>query len=288
MKLNTIVYSLARRAAAIVLLPALLAACASFDAPLLTPTYALSGPTIAPSPQRFFGPPTEGPPPESGSLGISDPTAAALPPSGALPPLAVNTPGTGPGQPVEFPTFDGTLLTGELYQSSADRQPGVLLLGPLVGDWGDFPAQLMNAGFTVLVMNLRDGADERDVQAMIDALVSGPADPAHIAAVGASQGADLALRGCALLPVCDTVVLLSPLDESVLLNALPQFNPRPIMLAASAEDADSFSTAQALDAAATGDKLFQPFEQAGHGIGLLNNRPDLSGLIVEWLQRQLT
>ncbi len=262
-----------------------LAACTTAEPVTPTPTRALSGPTIAASPQLFTGPPTEGPPPESGSLGISDPTAAALPASGALPPRSVSTPGAEASQPIEVVALDGTLLTGTLYQSGTERQPGVLLLGPPAADWGDFPVTLRAAGFTVLVMTLRDGGTESDVQVMIDALASGTADPARIGVVGAAGGADVALRGCAITPACDTVVLLSPLDENP--NALAQFNPRPIMLAASEEDADSFAVAQALEAAATGDKLFQPLVQAGQGTALLANRPDLGGLIIDWLNRQL-
>lgn len=272
---------------ACVLLMALLAACNTLDTPLPTATRGLSGPAIGPSPQIFVGPPTEGPPPQNGSLGVSDPTAAAQPPSGALPPLTISTPGAGQAEVIELVAYDGALLNGTLYQNVGERQPGVLLLGPQNGDWGDFPAQLAQAGYTVLVMTVRDNADEQDVQVMIDALVSGAADPSRIGAVGASQGADLVLRGCAAVTACDTAVLLSPLDESALLTAMAQFNSRPLMLAVSEEDSDSFSTAQALEAVATGDKLFQPFEQAGHGIAILNNRPDLGSLIIDWLQRQL-
>jgi hypothetical protein len=263
----------------------MLAACGPTDtaAPTLTPTHAISGPTIAPSPQIFTGPPTEGPPPQEG-IGFSDPTAAAQPNQGALPPRVLDDAGSQ-GQPIELPALDGTLLTGILYQSDTEREPGVLLLANT--DWGDYPAQLNTAGFTVLVMGLREEGDEGDVEAMIEALVSGAADPAHIAVVGASEGADMALRGCAIIPACDTVALLSPLDEPTLLSVLPQFNPRPIMIVASEEDADSFETAQALDAASTGEKLFQPFVDAGHGTAMLANRPDLGQLIIAWLQQWL-
>jgi hypothetical protein len=274
-----------RCAPTIALLVMLLVACVPDDltAPTLTPTHAITGPTIAPSPQPFLGPPTEGPPPQEG-IGFSDPTAAAQPNQGALPPRALDAAGSA-GQPIDLPALDGTLLTGTLYQTGTERQPGVLLLAN--SDWGDFPAQLSAAGFTVLVMGLREGGDETDVEAMIEALISGAADPAHIAVVGASDGADMALRGCAIIPACDTVVLLSPLDERTLLSVLPLYNPRPMMIVASEEDADSFDTAQALDAAATGDNLFQPFVEAGHGTAILSNRPDLGQLIIAWLQQWL-
>jgi hypothetical protein len=271
----------------VLLLALVLTACDTSEAmPTLPSTAGLSGPTIAPSPQIFTGPPTEGVPVLAGSIGQSDPTAAALPNQGALPPNALNAAESGDRR-IEVIAQDGTLLSGELYQQGTTRQPGILLLGLSAGAWGDFPAQLNAAGFTVLVMARRDAGGESDVEVMIDALVSGTADPARIAAIGAGEGADLVLRGCAMNAACDTVILLSPLDAPVLLDALARFNPRPLMLAASEEDQDSFATAQALNEAATGDKLFQPLVSAGHGTALLNNRPDLADLMIDWLRRQL-
>jgi hypothetical protein len=202
--------------------------------------------------------------------------------------MAVNTPELL-RQPVEVVAADGTLLLGDLYQQGALRQPGVLLLGPEGSSWGDFPLRLNEAGFTVLVMNVREnGGDETDVGVMIDALVSGIADPSRIGAIGAAEGADWVLRGCAVNAACDTVALISPLDRVALLNALPGYNPRPLLLVASEEDADSYETAQALNDSATGDKLFQPFVSAGRGTTILANRPDLGDLLIEWLQRELS
>jgi hypothetical protein len=145
---------------------------------------------------------------------------------------------------------------------------------------------LNDAGFTALVMELREGAGVDDVDVMIEALTSGLADPGRIGVIGAATGADLALTGCAAVLACDTVVLLSPLQEQVLLNELPRFNPRPLFQAVSQQDEESFATAQALDAAATGEKLLQPLDNAGRGTAILLNRPDVGDLIIQWLQRQ--
>lgn len=264
-----------------------LAACTGDIAPpTLTPTHQFTGPTTEPSPVRFTGPPTEGPPPQNGAVGQSNATAAALSNQEALPPLAVNTPQLS-RQPVEVTSADGSLLVGDLYQQGDVRQPGVLLLGPEGSSWGDFPLRLNEAGFTVLVMSIGEGVDQTDVSAMLGALGSGIADPGRIGAVGAAEGADGVLRGCVANAVCDTVVLMSPLDETGLLNVLPGYNPRPIMLVASEEDAETYATAQALNDAAIGDKLFQPFVSAGRGTTILTNRPDLGDLIIDWLRRTL-
>jgi hypothetical protein len=217
---------------------------------------------------------------------MSDPTAAAQPRDGVLPPVALGESENG-AQQIEITASDGALIVGDLYQQGTDRLPGVLLLGPDRLAWGAFPAELNAAGFTVLVMPVRDGTFVSDAEVMIETLVSGIADPARIGAVGAAEGADLVLQACANLQVCDSVVLLSPLSETALLDALPRYDPRSIFVSASQNDEQAFLTARSLHEAATGEKLFQPFESAGRGTAMLTARPDLGPLLIEWLQRQL-
>jgi hypothetical protein len=267
------------------MLALLLAACDG-EPPSPTPTRALSGPTLEASPQPFLGPPTEAPPDIESGIGQNDPTAAALPGGAALPPMLIGTPGSG-RQGIEITADDGTLLYGDLLQNTEIRMPGALLLGTDRTAWGGFPEQLNDAGYTVLVMELREGAGVADVRVMIDALTSGMADPGRIAVIGAARGADLALLGCAAVATCDTAILLSPLQEQTILNEMPRFNPRPLLQAVSQADEESFTTAQAVDAAATGDKLFQPLDNAGRGTAILLNRPDVGDLIIQWLQRVL-
>lgn len=271
---------------AILLALALLTGCDP-QVPPPTPTRALSAPTLAPSAQPFLGPPSEIPPDVIEASGQSDPTAAALPAQAALPPLAIGTPGQD-AQPVEITADDGVLLPAVLYQHTELRMPGILILGVDLGGWGEFPGQLKSAGFTVLVAALREGAGAADVRVMLEALTSGMADPGRIAVIGASEGADLALVGCAATPVCDAAVLLSPLRQQPLLDALSLFNPRPLLQVVTQEDAESFSTAQALDAAASGDRLLQAVGNAGRGTAILLNRPDAGALIIQWLQQHLT
>jgi len=267
------------------LLALLLTACDG-EPPSPTPTRALSGPTLAASPAPFTGPPTEAPPDIEGGIGQNDPTAAALPGGAALPPMVIGTPGSG-RQQVEITADDSVLLYGDLLQNREVRMPGVLLLGTDRTAWGDFPERLYTSGYTVLIMEIRDGAGEADVRVMIEALTSGMADPGRIAVIGAARGADLALVGCAAVAACDMALLLSPLQEQTLLNAISRYNPRPLLQAVSQEDEESFATAQALDAAATGEKLFQPLENAGRGTAILLNRRDVGDLIIQWLQRVL-
>ncbi len=264
----------------------LITACTPAVAPTMTPTYQLSGPTIAPTAPLFIGPPTEGPPPQTGSVGISDPTAAAQPRDGVLPPLAVGSV-DATHQEIEITAADGALLVGNLYQQGSERRPGVLLLGPDRLSWGEFPAALNAAGFTVLVMPVRDGTFISDATVMIETLTSGIADPARIGAVGAAEGADLVLQACAELRVCDTVVLLSPLAELALLDALPRYNPRSLFIIVSQNDEQAFVTARSISEAATGEKAFEFPENAGRGTAMLNAQPDLAAQVIKWLQAHL-
>jgi hypothetical protein len=243
----------------------------------------LTGPTIAPSATFYPQPPT---PLSFDDLdnGQNDPTAAALPAEAVLPPLAVGTPVLGSSeQHIQITAADGTALDGDLYQSGDVRMPGVLMLAEDRTAWGDFPKKIHDAGFTVLVVNIRRVAPASDFTVMLQSLSSGEADPARLAVIGADSGADTALLGCADDLLCDALVLLSPSGNEALLSAMSRFNPRPVFLSASEDDTLSFDMVQRLQTAATGNVFFQPFTSAGHGTDMLVSRADLSDLIIQWL-----
>ena len=172
----------------------------------------------------------------------------------------------------------------ETADTSILRAPGLLLIGPDRSAWGNFPQQLQQAGFTVLVMGLRDVQNLRDFTVMIDALNTGVADPGRLAVIGASAGAALALRGCAQDLRCDVLALLSPLADETLLDAVRLFNPRSLFVAASLESGDAFTLAQEI--AAAGVSEFQPLDGGGSGAVMLQNRPDVAAALVEWLRQQ--
>ncbi|NWF68993.1 MAG: hypothetical protein HXY40_07900 [Chloroflexi bacterium] len=267
------------------LLCLLLAACAVPPAPTVTPTHALSGPTLQASPTINPAPFPTQVPGEDYFSSYLDPTAAGLPPGAQLPPAALETP--LPGQnftEIVLDAQDGTLLFGDLYQQP-ERVPGVLLLARNRFDWGDLAEQLFLAGFTVLTMDIRAAAGLGDFRVMLEALSSGVADPGRLAVIGGGEGADLALIGCAAERLCDAAALLSPRGRDTLLNLMPDYNPRPLLLAASEEDAEAFATIEALQAAAAGEVQYQPFANAGSGALIVQNRPDMLGLLLGWVQR---
>jgi len=261
-----------------------LVACEPAEPLTPTRTRTLTGPTIAASPTVLPLIPTD---PAEGYYGQNDPTAAALPGSGELPPLPVGGFEAG-GQVVQITAEDGGLINGILYQSGLVRQPGILLLATDYANWGSFPAKLAEAGFTVLSVTMRPDSGIADVSVLLRALSSGEADPGRLGMMGAGSAADTAFLGCAAEMLCDTVVLLSPTQHDVLLAALPTYNPRALFTAASREDTFAYATAQDLASAATGESVFQPFENAGSGIALVQNQPDLGDAIIQWFDRQFS
>ncbi len=262
-----------------------LGACATEPLPTVTPTRELSGPTLEASPTVNPLPFPSPAPGENYFDNYFDPTAAGLPSGAQLPPANISTPVPNQiFQEVVLTATDGTPLFGDLYQQGA-RVPGVLLLARNRFDWGVLPERIYWAGFTVLTMDIRADAGLEDFEVMLQALSSGIADPGRLIVIGGSEGADLALLGCATQLLCDAVALLSPIGGQTLVNVMPNFNPRPLLLAASEEETEAFTTIEALQAAATGDLQFQPFQGAGSGARIVQNRPDMLGLLVGWVQQ---
>jgi hypothetical protein len=269
------------------LLIALLAsACESVPPNTATPTWALSGIPIAPSATVNAALPTPIPGDNYFDGYRIQATAAALAPGEALPPQELSTPSVDrPFQEVVLTGADGVMLFGDLYQVVGQRVPGVLLLARNRLDWGEFPLQLYQQGFTVLSVDVEPSADIRTFDILLQSLSNGIADPSRLAVLGGNEAADLALIGCANTQLCKAVGLLSPRSRDTLLNMMLTYNPRPLLLVASREDVEGYATAEALQAAAQGDVLFQPFENAGNGAAMLQQRADLSGLVVAWLQQ---
>jgi len=271
----------------IIILVSMLILLVACEVEAVTPTAeaTLSGPTVEPSATfRAVFPGDEAP---EEYVGISDPTAAALAPHSELPPLGVAGSLEGDKQSVQITAEDGTQLIGDLYMSMAVRQPGVLLFAPDRTGWGEFPTKLYNAGYTVLVLGMRDGSRMDDLNVALLSLSSGLAMPDRLAVMGAGEGADVALLGCAGEQLCKALILLSPSDSPGLVEAMGRYNPRPIFLTATQEDTPSFNGISALQSAATGAVFFQPFERAGYGTALLENRPDLGDVVVQWLGQYL-
>jgi hypothetical protein len=282
-----------------VLLAVLLAACGSLDSspPTLTPTWAFSGPTLEATRPPLEARPTERPLGLLDLPGQNNPTAAALPADSRMPPRSLGA-GVGGEEVVQIPlTRDDAALTGVLYENPtiqledrqiASRLPGILILGASDDAWGDFPDRLRAEGFTVLVVNMGFYQTAGDFIDVIDAMSRlGTVDPGSIGVIGAGQGADHALIGCAVEELCDAVVLLSPLVAETLVNVMPDYNPRPIYIAASDDDTSAYDTAQRVAMVAAGEIQLELLSGAGRSTQMLTTTPELADAIAAWLVEHL-
>lgn len=287
----------------LILLVTILAACDSIgpQPPTLTPTYAVSGPTLAPSPTVLNVLPTQRPE-NFVAPGQTIPEAAAVPFGGQIRPLQL-TPSAQEVErglvPVQITLADGAVVTADFYENLPieleqgliqPRLPAVMLVGTPKDAWGLLPAQIRQAGYTVLVVDIGIAATGENLDLALLAFSEMTSVNAGLMAViGLEEAADLTLIACATELLCDTVVLVSPRSSDTLSDTMVEFNPRPLMVVASQGDSEAFSTAQALRDAAIGNFSLQEFEGDAGGLALLQDyQSDLATIIIEWLSLTLT
>lgn len=227
-------------------------ACVPTESPTPRPTFELSAPTLAASPtvriltsDELYG--------ADENDGQNNPTAAALPSGGGLPPFESAPSGViGTGTPIQIVLEDGAVIDGEMYSSGQERLAGLLLIARDPDIWGELPRQLFNNGYTVVVMGVRASVPRlNDLGTMVLAVSElGTVDPARLAVIGVEEGADLALLGCAGEALCDGVVLVNPTLEQPLLGVLPRYVPRPMLLVTGREESVASRVVQALSLAA--------------------------------------
>lgn len=235
--------------------------------------------------------PTDGPP---------EPASEPLVPTRAIP-FAMHT------EDMTIEGAEGLELAGTFVRPVGDGPyPGVILLhmlGSERGAWEEagLTAALAEAGFAVLAVDLRGHGETGGVAdwelAPVDLarfwkafVAREDVDDTRTAVIGASIGANLALRLGADTPEIGALVLLSPgLDyRGVTTNdQMDLYDERPVMLVASEDDPYSAASTDALAESAEGDLLTQIYSSAGHGTAMLAAEPDLTVLIVEWLSQYL-
>jgi len=247
-----------------------------------TPTRNFSAPTIVPSPtvqifdsQALYG--------DSQVGGFNNPTAAALPNTGALPALQSGTDEASGVTTAQIVLENGTIINASLYaQSQANRVPGILIIGENQQSWGNLPAEIFARGMSVLVVTLPT-THIADLDVLLTSLSEeASVDPARLAIIGERQYADMALLGCAAYPICDAVVLLSPTNPDTLLNVLPNYDPRPLFVVSSRTDTNATQAGAAL--VANYAEASQWLEVAtGAGTTMLALNSDLGRAIADWL-----
>jgi dienelactone hydrolase len=211
-------------------------------------------------------------------------------------PAAAPTP-----EDVSIEAADGLMMAGTFYPGSGDGPwPGVLLLhmnGGRRQDWAEVAPEMAANGYAALAIDMRGFGDTGgsvdwdaaagDAQAAW-AYLAGREDvvESQTAAVGASIGSSMALVAGANEAEINTVVLLSPgLDYFGVTtdDAVVTYGERPLLIVASEEDSLSADSSRALHDLAVGEARLEMYEGAGHGSNMFAAQPELTGLIVEWL-----
>jgi pimeloyl-ACP methyl ester carboxylesterase len=221
-------------------------------------------------------------------------------------------------EPVTLTTSDGVTISGYFVKGTVGKGPAVVLLHMLAGskdDWAPiiekylFPA----TGFSYLAIDLRGHGESvrqgnkslryaafsaedfnnmtKDVEAAVKWLKSQPSvDPAEIAIVGASIGANVALNYAASDPDVKCVALLSPgvnYKGVETRKAMKTYGDRPLFLAAAREDEPAGSSTVTLSKSSLAKKkITLIFEGNLHGTRMFGNYA-LDAPLAEFLKENL-
>ncbi|MCB0035347.1 MAG: alpha/beta fold hydrolase [Anaerolineales bacterium] len=199
---------------------------------------------------------------------------------------------------------DGLEIRGTLsYSRGFVNEPGVLLLHMLGSNrtaWDEFVGRLLPAGYTVLAIDMRGHGEtggERawdlaaeDLQLVWDYFSQRPeVDAERTAVVGGSIGANMALLTAAKLPAIDTAVLLSPgLDYAgvTTAEAVVAYGERPLLIVAS--EGDTYAADSSRQLADSGAMTtLEIYEGSSHGTAIFAAEPDLTWLILNWLEQHV-
>ena len=205
---------------------------------------------------------------------------------------------------VDLITTDGVNLKANYYPSKGTEAETstILLLHGAYEDsrsWANFKKSAQEKGFAVFTVDLRghgkssgekvfDEAMDYDVDAALTWLQNfQKANTEEISIIGASLGANLALRAGTRYPELKSIILLSPgmsLWEIGIAEAIINYGSRPIMLIAAEEDSYPAGTVQQLGEKALGFPEVHIYPGAAHGTELLDVHPDLTLLMLNWLE----
>jgi pyridoxine 5-phosphate synthase len=226
--------------------------------------------------------------------------------------ILLAAPAAAAGTRVSFPSADGAIIAGELYESPAalrgtgDRAPGVVLVHMLSrnrSDWGSLPDRIRDVGISALAIDLRGHGQSsgsaqdlplmiQDVRAAARWLAARPnVRGDQIAIVGASLGASLALLAAGDVPQVRALALLSPsLDYRGLRTdtaLIKRLGSRSIWLAASDQDPLALRTLRDIAAEPSGPREQHISNALAHGTVLLDKDGNVARMLVDWLRRSL-
>lgn len=196
---------------------------------------------------------------------------------------------------VSFITVDGVTLRGTYYAVQKPKAFVLLLhmLGRDKEDWHAFAQQLQQEGYSVLAIDMRGHGESilqegktlswrtfsdaefaamlKDVEAaMIFADSRKELENVEHILMGASIGANVALQYAATHDTVSNLILLSPglSYRGITTEDFMQAYQGPVFLAASVEDEYAYDSTKKLYELAKGEKIFQEYNNAGHGTGM--------------------
>lgn len=206
-------------------------------------------------------------------------------------------------QLVKIPMADGLEIWSEFYAATGDEKaPAALLLHQFNGssfEWQEFAVPLAEQGYNVLAVDMRGqgltGGDidwklaESDALALMGWLrEQDTVDPDRVAVIGASIGANLALRACAQDEACHAVIALSAglgYFGVGTLDTVEGMKDKAIFLTASQNDTPAGNDIKDLAAAApsSADVLMHIYASSNrHGTAMFSF-PDLIPMMLQWL-----
>jgi len=221
------------------------------------------------------------------------------------------------GKPSRFVTEDGVEIVGSMWMPESGKAPAVILLhmlGRTREDWNGFAEELLKNGYAVVSIDLRghgesvktkDGktlnykqftdSDYRnmvmDVAPVLQFLREDQrVDGNRIAIIGASIGANVALKVAASDPDIAAVVLLSPGKNYrgvTTEGAMIEYGQRPVLIAVSEEDSIAATSSRRLKELAQGDSNLIMYKNAGHGTRMFDTEADIAEQIVKWLGKNM-
>ncbi len=208
-----------------------------------------------------------------------------------------------PSERVVLNTQDGAVVIGTLYPAPTTKAILLLhMLGKTRQSWEEFGQILQGAGYTALAIDLRghgesilknnkhiqfpafSDQDYNDMTYDVGAAVNYLKNKT-VYLVGASIGANLALKYAAHDSAIQKIILLSPGLEYHGVN-VEQDNlmyTGQVLFVASEDDAYSTESSKKLAGKSRGNAKLQLYETAGHGTSMFTAQPELAGFLIDWL-----
>lgn len=212
---------------------------------------------------------------------------------------------------IQYETPDGVTIHGSYFPAGESPKATLLLLHMLRRSresWRDFAVFAQKNGLAVLAIDLRGhGQSKTKGEGEARETITNDSDHAHmindvagaaqwirsrlgelsenLIIIGASTGANLAIYYAADDPRVKGAILLSPGEEYrgfQLLPAVEKYGKRPLLAIAAEDDSYSAVACRRLSELPNQTMSVRLYREGGHGTYLLENNPEIAGLIIQF------